>query len=129
MTGRQDCWEYMTCGREPGGARTGELGVCPAATEKALDGVHGGRNAGRACWVVAGTLCGGRVAGSYSSKRENCFECPFYTYVHTTEWPYHQLSRFLLAKLDNAHSTPQEADEEVALPADNEGSTNHGHPH
>ncbi|MDH4164450.1 MAG: hypothetical protein OEW15_17440 [Nitrospirota bacterium] len=39
------------------------MGLCPAAAEEALDGVHDGTNAGRSCWVVAGTLCKDSVQG------------------------------------------------------------------
>ena len=56
---RQNCWEALDCGRQRGGRYAEELGMCPASQEVRLDGVHGGMNAGRACWVVAGTLCGG----------------------------------------------------------------------
>lgn len=31
---RTNCWEYFKCGREPGGSKVDELGVCPAATEE-----------------------------------------------------------------------------------------------
>jgi hypothetical protein len=27
---KENCREYMSCGREPGGARVHEYGVCPA---------------------------------------------------------------------------------------------------
>ena len=27
-----NCWEVKKCGREPGGAKVAELGVCPAST-------------------------------------------------------------------------------------------------
>ena len=47
-----NCWEYWGCGRESGGVNAIEEGVCPAARETRLDGVHGGRNGGRACWAV-----------------------------------------------------------------------------
>ena len=58
---KKNCWEYMSCGRGPGSRRVGDCGICPVAKAQALDGVHGGCGAGRACWVVAGTLCGGTV--------------------------------------------------------------------
>jgi len=50
-----------------------------------MDGVHGGRNAGRACWVVAGTYCGGEVQGTYAQKRENCISCEFHRMVREEE--------------------------------------------
>ena len=58
-----NCWEYKKCGREAGGAHVHDLGVCPVTEEKRLDGAHEGVNAGRACWVVAGSLCKGEVQG------------------------------------------------------------------
>jgi hypothetical protein len=75
---KPNCWEFKKCGREPGGARIAELGVCAAATEALADGIHGGTNAGRACWAVAGTLCGGKVQGTYAAKFDNCLKCEFY---------------------------------------------------
>lgn len=76
-----NCWEVKKCGREPGGAKAAELGVCPATRAAALHGVHGGKNAGRACWAVAGTLCGGKVQGTFAAKYANCSVCEFYTGV------------------------------------------------
>ena len=40
-----NCWEFKKCGREAGGSKVGELGLCPAATTRAVDGVHDGKNA------------------------------------------------------------------------------------
>ena len=82
-----NCWEFKKCGRQPGGHRVSELGVCPAATEKLLDGSHGGRNAGRACWVVAGSLCGGKIQGTYAQKLHNCWRCDFMARVKQEEEP------------------------------------------
>jgi hypothetical protein len=55
--------------------------LCPAHSEKRLNGVHGGVNAGRACWVVAGTRCGGVVQGEFAQKIGNCMKCEFYLSV------------------------------------------------
>ena len=76
-----NCWEFTKCGREPGGANAEAQGVCPAASEHALDGVHGGCNSGRTCWVLAGTFCGGEVAGTAAKKISSCKECDFYRLV------------------------------------------------
>ena len=73
-----NCWEVKKCGREPGGVKTAELGVCIASTATVVDGVHGGKNAGRACWAIAGTLCGGRVQGTFAEKLANCTACAHY---------------------------------------------------
>ncbi len=96
---KKNCWEYKQCGREPGGARVGELGVCPAAEQAAVDGIHGGRNGGRCCWVIAGTFCGGEVQGVYASKLANCISCDFYMMVSEEESGHRLDSMEILAKL------------------------------
>ncbi len=63
-----NCWEMKKCGREKNGANVISLGVCPASTQ----------NAGEACWLVAGTFCGGEVQGTYAEKEHNCMRCDFY---------------------------------------------------
>lgn len=80
-----NCWEFMKCGREENGDKSAELGVCPAHTEPRLNGIHGGINAGRACWVVAGTFCGGQVQGTFAEKEHNCLACDFYDLVRREE--------------------------------------------
>jgi len=37
--------EFKNFGRQPGGTKVSELGVCPVPTEKRLDGIHGGNHA------------------------------------------------------------------------------------
>ncbi len=80
-----NCWEFMRCGREPGGVNASELGVCPAAICKEADGIHGGINAGRCCWVVAGTFCKGDIQGSFAKKIHDCLACPFHCNVINEE--------------------------------------------
>jgi hypothetical protein len=82
-----NCWEHKKCGRQPGGHRVQELGICPAATNSELNGAHGGSNAGRACWVVAGSLCGGKIQGTYAAKLLNCWRCDFMNAVKREEDP------------------------------------------
>ena len=76
-----NCWKFKKCGREVGGSKEEELGVCLAATDTRLDGIHGGKNAGRACWALCGTLCGGEVQGTFAEKMGNCKACDFYVQV------------------------------------------------
>ncbi|GAB4490933.1 MAG: hypothetical protein OHK006_24360 [Thermodesulfovibrionales bacterium] len=83
--GRINCWEFRKCGRELGGDRAFELGVCPAYTEVRLDGVHGGRCGGRACWAVSGTICGNLVPSTFAQKFKHCGTCDFYARVKTEE--------------------------------------------
>ena len=78
-----NCWEYRKCGREPGGENVAVHGVCPAAIREACDGVNGGRNAGRCCWSVAGTLCGGTVTCLYGRDLPGCLACDFYALVQS----------------------------------------------
>lgn len=96
---KQNCWEHKGCGREPGGAKAGELGICPATEETRLDGIHEGRNAGRACWSVAGTLCEGEVQGTFAIKYAKCEECDFYRLVKKEEQGSYKMSIVLLNKL------------------------------
>ncbi len=82
---KTNCWEYNHCGREPGGDKVYERGICPAALEWTLNGAHGGKNAGRACWVVAGTFCGGQPQGTRAKGISNCETCDFFKCVNREE--------------------------------------------
>jgi hypothetical protein len=62
-----NCWEFKKCGREKGGAKAEELGVCPAYPKH-----------GKTCAKIAGTFCGGKVQGTFASKLANCLVCEFY---------------------------------------------------
>ena len=94
-----NCWEFKKCGREQGGMHVKEFGICPAAEESRLDGVHGGTHGGRSCWVLAGTLCKSEVQGTFAQKYKNCQACDFYQAVKEEEFPRFELSATLLARL------------------------------
>jgi len=94
-----NCWEFEKCGREPGGTKSTELGVCPATTETRLDGINGGRNGGRACWAIVGTLCRGEVQGTLAHKLADCMECEFYKCVHEEEGKNCVFSKDILERL------------------------------
>ena len=96
---KQNCWEYKKCGREPGGIKSSELGVCPAAIEPRLNSTNSGRNGGRACWALTGTLCGGKVQGTFATKVGNCLQCQFYALVAKEEGSSLQTSKMILARL------------------------------
>ncbi len=108
---KSNCWEIKKCGRQPTGNKAAELGVCPAATMEALDGTHGGSNGGRACWVIAGTLCDGEVQGTFSKKSLNCRSCDFYKLVETEEseleTPFSLLTKIARVDIQRARSTSQ----------------------
>ena len=75
---KQNCWEFKKCGREQGGAKEAELGVCPAATDASSNALNGGKNGGRICWAVTGTFCGGQVQGTFAQKQLSCLVCDFF---------------------------------------------------
>lgn len=98
---RRNCWEYKGCGRQPGGDKVDELGVCPAATSNGrLDGMHGGAHGGRACWVIVGTLCQGKVQGTFAQKIDTCLHCDFYAAVKHEEAEQFVLAPSLFELLD-----------------------------
>lgn len=95
-----NCWEFKKCGRGLiDGKPCDKTTQCPAATETRLDRVHDGTNSGRACWVVAGTLCGGKAQGSFASKSAQCQQCDFYQHVSREEGGNRQSNVSLLARL------------------------------
>lgn len=96
---KKNCWEFKKCGRHKNGEHVHDLGICPASTEKRLDGIHNGTNAGRTCWVVAGTFCRGEVQGSFAQKYKDCEKCDFYQGVKQEEGSRFVLSAILLNKL------------------------------
>jgi hypothetical protein len=96
-----NCWEFKKCAREPGGAKVPELGVCPAAVEDRANRINSGQNGGRACWAISGTLCGGKIQGTFAAKLSNCLECEFYKLVGQEEGPNLEKTKDILAKLKN----------------------------
>jgi hypothetical protein len=90
---KRNCWEVKGCGREPGGSRTAELGVCPASLAREYNGVNGGVNGGRFCWFVTGTFCGGKVQGTFAQKRTSCLSCEFMQEVRKEEGAEFVLTR------------------------------------
>ena len=94
-----NCWEFKRCGRESGGAKADELGVCPSAAETRVDGINSGRNGGRACWALSGTLCGGKVQGVFAQKIGNCRKCEFYTMVQSEEGKNYVFTKDILPNL------------------------------
>ena len=74
MAARKNCWEFMKCGREEGGANAEEKGVCPAYPDS-----------GHTCARVAGTLCTvceEGVQGTHAQEIDNCLQCDFYKSSH-----------------------------------------------
>ena len=60
MVKKINCWEFKKCGRD-------KSNDCPAYPK-----------GGRVCYLVAGTMCGGKVQGTYALKIHNCRDCDYY---------------------------------------------------
>ena len=81
---KTNCWEFNKCGREPGGARIKSLGVCATATNSTVNGLNGGINGGRLCWLISGTY--GKSKAEYANciamqNLTSCIECEFHNQV------------------------------------------------
>ncbi|MDP2927961.1 MAG: hypothetical protein Q8N80_04110 [Candidatus Omnitrophota bacterium] len=96
-----NCWEYKKCGRETGGVKVLELGVCPASTEEKANTLNCGKNGVRVCWYIAGTFCRGVIQGTYALKLNNCLECDFYKLVTKEEGEDYASLEDTFSKLDN----------------------------
>jgi len=55
-----NCWEFKHCGRD-------KTNDCPAYPK-----------GGTECWRIAGTMCGGKVQGTFAQKLANCMDCDYY---------------------------------------------------
>ncbi|MCK4911203.1 MAG: hypothetical protein KAR83_06160 [Thermodesulfovibrionales bacterium] len=66
-----NCWEFMQCGREDGGKKTDEFGICPSYPDK-----------GKTCARVTGTFFNGRVQGTFATKLGTCKDCDYYNSEH-----------------------------------------------
>jgi hypothetical protein len=64
------CWNYNECGHE-------KDSLCPAVAG----------NTGKPCWLVAKTLCGGKVHGRHAQRTKSCEGCAFYIYIHLRSRP------------------------------------------
>lgn len=68
----------MNCGREPGGEKVAEFGICRAAAEGFFDGTNSGKNGGRMCFAVVGSFCKSEIQGIFAKKYASCEDCSFY---------------------------------------------------
>jgi len=89
----------MDVAGSPEGKRQRSWASVLAARDERLNKIHGGKNAGRACWVIAGTFCEGKVQGTFAQKYQSCAECPFYKQIRMEEGSDYQTSLVLLKKL------------------------------
>ena len=78
------------------------MGVCPAATNEKMSAVNQGTNAGRICWLNAGTLCNKEVQGEFNNKLGNCTKCDFFKKVFDEEGSEFNYGMKLISKLKNS---------------------------
>lgn len=72
---KRNCWEFMGCDKLD----------CPARSSELYDGINNGKNAGRVCWAVVGTMCRDKTTKDLSAKYSDCMDCKFFDYVHHGE--------------------------------------------
>lgn len=85
MSGKQNCWEHTKCSREPGGINTAKLGICPASTDTSANGINGGKNGGRICWAIAGTISTQKDQRTPARNLVSCLVCNFFKIVKNEE--------------------------------------------
>ncbi|MEO5361775.1 MAG: hypothetical protein H7843_15260 [Nitrospirota bacterium] len=88
-----NCWEFKKCGREPEGVNALQLGICPVTLATTYDGLHDGKNAGRACWAVPFATTDGRM--SFATKIRKCTKCDFHHLVISEEEKYQSALKHL----------------------------------
>jgi hypothetical protein len=71
----------------------------PVTMAERLNGVHEGVAAGRACWVVAGSLCTAEIQGTFAKEFKKCEACDFYIKVHNEECSSFRSPAELLSKI------------------------------
>lgn len=81
----KNCWEFKKCERQPGGINFNKIGPCKATTNFTYNGRNNGIGAGRYCWKISGTLCDGKIQGTFAEKIDNCVNCDFYQLVKKEE--------------------------------------------
>ena len=87
---KQNCWEFMKCGREPNGANVKKLGLCSASIDESLNNINSGTNAGRFCWKVFGTQCYDAIKVASGINIISCQQCPFFKKVRDEEEKHFQ---------------------------------------
>ena len=101
---RKNCWEFFNCGRQPGGDKEKEMGICPASIQFSLNGTNEGINGGRACWAVAGTMCKGKTQGTYAQKLGDCLRCEFYASIRQDQGGSLVTTKDILKKINESES-------------------------
>ena len=83
-----NCWEFKKCGREPGGRNILQYGVCSIPVAIDCDGINGGKNGGRACWLWRELACVKIMQKCSVQEIRECRECDFYLFVKKKRVPH-----------------------------------------
>ena len=85
---KQNCWEFQNCGKNPSSIGNPGIERCPAEESAGMDGANDGKNGGRYCWRVTGTLCSthdGKSIPHWAEKMKDCIHCEFFRRVRSEE--------------------------------------------
>jgi hypothetical protein len=82
---KKNCWEFKSDLQESGKESKEGCSQCPVPQLTNYDGINGGKNGGRVCWLITGTLCSEDVQLTYSHKLGTCRKCDFYLTVEKEE--------------------------------------------
>lgn len=110
---KKNCWEFLECGREPGGEKSLKSGICPASIDTSSDGLNGGKNGGRICWAISGTFCAKKIQGHFAKRQLSCRSCSFFKKVKEEEGIEH----FHLHKCKIQNNTVHRQDIEAGIDA------------
>jgi hypothetical protein len=88
---KKNCWEFKGCGQERRGRDNSHV-KCPVPETITSNGVNGGKNAGRICWLIAHTMCKGETETTFEEMMKICGECDFYKLVKEEEGKELELS-------------------------------------
>jgi hypothetical protein len=77
MKEKPNCWEFKKCCDNSMNLNNGSI-VCPAKKEFIADGLNGGINGGRICWIIMDSHC-------KKKARTACFQCEFHYKVKAEE--------------------------------------------
>jgi hypothetical protein len=92
----------MACGREAGGRKAGELGICPVSLRSQPEGVSRAAGRGQPCWAFPGNACDHRSDGQPGQDSLACRQCERMQQVCDREGRYFALRQPPRSRMDGA---------------------------
>jgi hypothetical protein len=77
MVDEFNCWDFKKCCKKKD-SRGNSNNLCPVKKEFNANGLNGGINGGRICWVIMDSHC-------KKKAQTNCFQCEFHYKVMAEE--------------------------------------------